>query len=802
MTWAPIVLFASLVGLLVGGWLFIQRVEQNTLRTRLAVTARLVAVRLEDYLAAQLEHVTQLGDRIEGLGGVDADEFRRLSAAQQDRASCFQALNWVDAGGVIRIVVPEEANRGALGYDLRRHPVAASAFREAEGSDRATVTPPLELLQGGWGFATYSRVRRDGRTLGFLNGVFRVDTLLARCIQRPEDEQLGYFLHDEERLVGVHGVRFDERQDAPKASHRLRIADREWRLTVVPTPRLAAAEETWADEALLLVGIALAAALTWMAEIARAKHHRVNVLAERFRVVIEHAPDAIVVFDAETGCFIDENENARRLFGRTREEMARIGFRELSPARQPDGRDSGEASRELVDRTLAGEAPGCEWTHVGADGEPIVTETRLVRLPSEGRELVRGSITDITARRRLEGRLQRGQAMEAMGRLAGGVAHDFNNVLTGIMGASELLAAQLAGDASGSKLATEISEACSRAADLTRQLLAFSRGDVVKRVPLDLNEIVERLLPMLRRTLGEHVEVVTRLAPSLDAVVIDASQLELVILNLAINGRDAMPNGGRLTIGTSMLEPAPAVPSAPEPNADPSARRVILTVQDEGEGIAPENVSRIFEPFFTTKTPTVGTGLGLATVKQVVCEAGGDVRVESGPGEGATFVVELPAVADKAREIDGAAAVLDVSPGKGTVLVVEDDDDVRAVTRRALLHAGYRVLEARDGESALELAGAYEGPIDLLLTDVVLPGIKGPEVAVRLAASRGETAILLMSGYSNGELHEPLVTGDVELLRKPFTPSALRRRVAEVLNARPSAGKDDASREGPRHVSS
>ena len=403
----------------------------------------------------------------------------------------------------------------------------------------------------------------------------------------------------------------------------------------------------------------------------------------------------------------------------------------------------------------------------------------VVRDPAGEPVRMVGIVQDITERRRLEEQFLQAQKMEAIGRLAGGVAHDFNNLLTAILGYADLLLSQIEEPHPMRGDLQEIRRAGERAAELTRQLLAFSRQQMLEPRVIDLNETVGNLENMLRRLIGEDVELVTRLEPRLGLVRADPGQLEQVILNLAVNSRDAMPEGGTLTIqtATAVLRDALSIGRAAVPAGDYS----VLEVRDTGSGMDPATHARIFEPFFTTKEKGKGTGLGLATAYGIVKQSGGYIFCESAAGSGTSFRIYLPRYSG-AREVpppSHARPSRTAAGGDRTVLLVEDEDGVRKLSRRLLEADGFRVLEASGGEQALALVRSHPGPIHLLLTDVVMPGLKGPEVARRVSRIRPDIKVLYMSGYANVEVPD-LGTGAL-LLQKPFTPEGLAAKIEEAL---------------------
>jgi len=505
---------------------------------------------------------------------------------------------------------------------------------------------------------------------------------------------------------------------------------------------------------------------------------------ERLRLLISHSSDVIAVV-GEDGVLRWVGESAERILGAGgNRHVGRRALDLVHPADHP--RLQGLLARARAE-------PGGTWPLEArlrhADGqwrEFEVTVVSLLHEPTVAGILV--TARDVTDRRRLEDQLRQAQKMEAMGRLAGGVAHDFNNLLTVIRSSAELLGVDLAADDPRHEEVTEIAAAAERAAGLTRQLLAFSRRQPVAPRVVPLNDVARGAERLLERLLGEDVRLVTVLDAAEPAVLADPGQLEQVLLNLALNARDAMPQGGSMVIETSVVRlDAAYAELVPGAGAGPHAA---LKVSDTGIGMSREVQARVFEPFFTTKPPGQGTGLGLATVYGIVQQAGGHVVVYSEPGLGSTFKVLLP-LATVAEDGEAEARPPRRTPvglaamqrGSETILLAEDEPSLRRLARRALEGLGYRVLEAADGAAALEAARAYEGRIDLLLSDVVMPNLGGRETAETLLRERPGLRVLFMSGYTADVMLRHLVAEEgAPFLEKPFTVELLARKVREALD--------------------
>jgi PAS domain S-box-containing protein len=447
--------------------------------------------------------------------------------------------------------------------------------------------------------------------------------------------------------------------------------------------------------------------------------------------------------------------------------------------------DDRQAMRQALERATASDGEylvECRMGPPGAQTVQVVAQGRVVRDALGEPVRLAGVALDVTARRELESQLRHAQKMESVGRLAGGIAHDFNNLLTAITGHGDLLAQSLAPDDPGQEDVAAINAAAGRAAALTRQLLAYGRQSLLRPEPIDLNAVVSDIEPMLHRLIGEDVALQTDLAPDLGWVQADAGQLDQVILNLVVNARDALSTGGTIELTTANVELDGAY-AAEHPTVR-SGSYVAIAVSDDGVGIDQATLARIFEPYFTTKDRERGTGLGLATVLGIVEQSGGHIDVESTVGEGTTFRVYLPRQSVPAV---GSATPVATSPdlagGRETILLAEDEEAVRSLTAMILERSGYRVIAAADGIAALEAAAAHDGPIDLLLTDVIMPRLNGRELATRFAERHPSARVLFMSGYAGDSLSaQGVLDSSVAFLAKPFLPAELARTVREVLD--------------------
>jgi PAS domain S-box-containing protein len=500
---------------------------------------------------------------------------------------------------------------------------------------------------------------------------------------------------------------------------------------------------------------------------------------ERYRRLVESIYDyAICLLDAR-GQISSWNGGAERIFGYTRPEIigSPLGrlFQPLDTTRQ--------LPQQILDEAARGGSYESEVWTIRQDGSKLLASLLLTALRDDDGTLHGYTLVsrDITEQSRMAEERMQSQKMEVIGRLAGSVAHDFNNLLTIVSGFAELLQTAMQPEESRRAYVDEIIKAADQAASLTQQLLAFGRRQLLRPQVIDINEIITNMEVMIRRLIGEDVELVIRLEADPSHIRADPVQIQQALLNLVINARDAMPAGGRITVATGNSPAGPGVGAAAS-----SGQQVTLVVSDTGHGIDNETMARIFEPFFSTKAIGKGSGLGLATVDGIVAQSGGRITVFSEIDQGTSFTVSLP-VTDDSRSGSPEGEPATSPTGSETILLVEDEAALRRLSRRILAQFGYTVIEAPNGEEALRLAEAYGGTIHLVLTDVVMPRLSGRDLAQRVLGSHPESKILYMSGYTDDAVvQRGVLEHEVTLLRKPFTPYALVASVREVLDGTPS----------------
>jgi len=503
--------------------------------------------------------------------------------------------------------------------------------------------------------------------------------------------------------------------------------------------------------------------------------------SDQYRALFEQSADAILIIDGDT--FVDCNQaTVDMLRYRDREELLRTHPSELSPLTQPDGRSSFEKANEMIAMAFREGSHRFEWDHKRADGEVFPVEVLLTVLPQGDRTILHTVWRDITDRKRLEHQLLHSQKMDAIGQLAGGIAHDFNNLLVAIIGNADLLADAVSDKPELRDLAEQVRLAGERAASLTRQLLAFSRKQLLQPKVFDLNAILVDLEKFLGRLIGENIALVTRLHDGAVKVKADPGQLEQVVINLVTNARDAQDDGGAITIQTSVVvidELTDHTKLGLEPG-----RYAKLVVADGGRGMSEEMAKQAFDPFFTTKEVGQGTGLGLSTVYGIVKQSQGDVILESVPDRGTTITIYLPEIgADESAVAQQSTETAASLGGHETILVAEDEPAVSGLVARVLRQHGYRVLLASDGVEAFARYKRHCEEIDLVFTDIIMPNLCGPDL-IRLLHNEGfDPNVLFASGYMDSEFDQvKAMDEEANLILKPFSPDDLLRRIRKALD--------------------
>jgi two-component system cell cycle sensor histidine kinase/response regulator CckA len=501
---------------------------------------------------------------------------------------------------------------------------------------------------------------------------------------------------------------------------------------------------------------------------------------DSYRELFERSADAILIIEGET--FVDCNEATVKMLRYTsREEVLQTHPSELSPAQQPDGRESFEKANEMISIAFERGSHRFEWDHKRADGEVFPVEVLLTAIQEPGRRTLHVVWRDITERRLLEDELRQAMKMDAIGKLTGGIAHDFNNLLVAIVGNAELLDDLLEDNPEAREHVGEILQAGEKAADLVRQLLAFGRKQQLLPAVLDLNELTLDMQKLLERLIGEDITLVPRLTEGPVSITADRSQIEQVLLNLAANARDAMPEGGDLVIETSRVQVTSSNVDVGHDLQD--GEYASLSVSDTGCGMDNETVQRAFDPFFTTKGVGRGSGLGLATVYGIVMQSGGTVSLASTVGHGTRVEILLPLTTESLAPVQRQQKPPTSGKGGGeTILVTEDDESVSRLVRRALEARGHRVLVCKDGQDALATYQDHSDEIALLITDVIMPNLSGPKLVAALEELGHRPRVLFMSGYTDdalSRLHE--LDQGVDMLQKPFSAGELVRRVNEAL---------------------
>jgi PAS domain S-box-containing protein len=724
----------------------------------------------------------QLGSALEGQMTSLTHLAQRYGPAFRERRDWaielvgLKLLFWVEPTGEVRWVIPRTGNEAVLAADFS----ASRAVLQARQTGRSATA--RSLIPGPPGDSRVELalpVQAGEQLAGFLVAEFSTRDVFSAVLASPATAPgWSFVLLDNDRVVYRRGPPGEWLAEVPvkdvESSIRLRIA---------PAPEAAARLESSLPRTVLATGVVIALLLAASLSFAQSSRRRAEQAREseqRYRQFFESHLTGAIVTDPE-GRLLEANPVALRMLGLGSVKDFE-GRRMSSLYARPEER--GELLARVRDREHVDQV---EVELRKPDGRPLHVLINMTgRRDAEGRLMeINAFLLDVTDKKRMETQLRQAQKMDAIGRLAGGVAHDFNNLLGVITGYGELLERELTPDHPGRRRLREIRRAADSASALTRQLLIFSRQQSLEMQVVDLNEIVPGAERMLRRLIGEHIELVATLLPGLGRVRADPGQVEQVILNLAINARDAMPTGGRLMIETANVDLDERYVST-HAGVKPGPY-VMLAVSDTGHGMDPDTLSHAFEPFFTTKEKGKGTGLGLATVYGIVQQSGGTVNVYSEPGHGTSFKIYLPRIADPRSPEKAAVAPPAAIGGTETILLVEDSDSLREMIGEVLEASGYSVIQASTPERSTKMLVDKGATVDLLLTDVIMPGMAGPELAARLQSTNPRARVLYISGYTDEMIgsHGGIQPG-MHFLQKPFTFEALLTKVREVLDARPS----------------
>ena len=759
----------------------VQKSESERIQLETQITAEQIRLRLEAWIDARVAVVQHLGNK----QFIDQTDIEKLFAEQAqhllDLYPGIQAINYIDDYWVIRIITPVETNLPALNKDLRNHPnasVAASLTRARE-TGRIASTTVIDLLQGGKGIATYQTLLdKNDLALGYINGVFKITMMLDTCLAEDNLRERFRFRFVEENgaLAYLHpdadtGEEWEYAFDLP-----VRIADRHWILRLAPTSRYILASRNQADEILAVTGLVLVVLLALLLRALLLRQAALRKSQAKYRLLVENQNDLVVQFDRDSR-FLYVSPSYCQVFGKTEQEL--LG-RDILPQVHEDDREA--TARSLASLMEPPHRSYHELRVMTSDGWRWLAWSNRAVLNSAGKmEAVTAVGRDITARRKLEEQLIQSQKMQAIGLLAGGIAHDFNNLLHSMLNNLEFVSQEFQPEGQVGQDLEQVRRGVDKAMVLTRQLLAFSRQQVLQPSSLDLNDVIEDMLQMMRRMID--VSITIDFAPAADRVRIhaDRGQVEQIFMNLCVNSQDAISGTGAITVRTEARE-IDAAFCEHHHEAKPG-KYGVLTVEDTGQGMAPEVMERIFEPFFTTKEVGQGTGLGLASIYGIVRQHDGLMLVESEPGHGTKFSVYLPRSEMEVTRPTVKAPRKPAAGGDETILVAEDNEDVRNLAVRVLKKGGYQVLVATDGEEAVEVFKKNADKVDLVMLDLVMPRLGGREAGEQIRQVKDKIRILFASGYDPTSVGREIRELDgADILMKPFGIPELLGKVREILD--------------------
>jgi PAS domain S-box-containing protein len=779
----PLAFFLLSLGVIFFLWNNARETRINNLEFETAVTAEQIKLRLEAWVDSRTAILQYMGSNWENLPQLGESRFTNDAQEIIDLYPGFQAINLIDEDWIIRVVVPEATNEAALNKDLHIHPDPAvgTALQEALDTISIRRSPMIHLLQGKPGFATYFPIfGSDGKRLGVLNGVFVMEQLVNSCLSEKRLKER--FAITIKTLSGETAYShtpqgFPENLPESLEGLNIRIVDKYWRLSLVPLASVSRPLLLTGEGVGLVGGTILALALSLLLRAYLFRVGELRVSRENYKLLVDNQADMVVKLDSEDRFLFVSPSTVKKIgvpeadiLGHKTSEFVHPDDTHLLEALIQARKSGQDDLGNLVVRLK--NFDGWVWTS-WAGSAIRNAEGQVQALVIVGR--------DITQQREMESRLRQGQKMQAVGQLAGGVAHDFNNIIQAILGYLGFVKEGLPPDSESYQDLTQAEIAAERAAALTRQLLAFSRRQMLLPVLLDLNKVTSELLPMLRRLLGESIALNSHFGSDLSPVLADRSQIEQILVNLCINSRDAIAEEtGVITIETSEIsldEDFCLTHQWAEPG-----QWIRLSLTDSGQGMNENTMAQIFEPFFTTKEMGKGSGLGLATVYGIVKQHEGLIDVESLPGQGTCFSLFFRAVDGQAPE-DKSDKVHLAKPGVETILLAEDEEMVRNLTTRILEMAGYRVLVADNGRRAHKLWVEKNQEIDIVVMDMVMPQMGGRELSELILEDRPDARILFISGYDSESFRAPMDLDETKnILLKPFNRELLLNRVREILD--------------------
>ena len=775
----PLVLLLILISSTFVLYLNLSEKQDLELQTTTKITTEQAGKRLESWVKVRTHVLWQVVDRVPPLNGGSSTPFVNGAFNVILQHSGLLAVNWINKDLTIAIVVPTEGNEKALGRSLKEHPdpeVRRTLDRVLKTKAFA-ATPPVELLQGGAGIAAYLPVYDDaGKLLGLVNGVFRIREMVDAALPEPElRSRFRLALIDENGKTRVNlGDLNLQNPSRFVFSYPINLFDQSWTLVLEPYPGYISEFSGRGKIFFLVLGFIFALAISGFLHLLLMRQDLLREKESRYRSLFERSRDAIYLSQVD-GQIIDANKACQELLRYTLPEVRRLDANMLYQSE--DVFDKLIAS--LTDFGFVQDVPA---TLIRRDGKTVsCLMTASYFLDATGAiEGIQWIIRDISEKLELEEKFHQAQKMEALGRLAGGIAHDFNNLLTAQFGQVELIRSALPPNSAATPYVQDFQDTTERAAELTRRLLAFSRKQPVKPRLVNLNEVIRSAEKLLGRLISEDVTMTIALGNTCGYVNVDPVQVEQVLFNLVVNARDAMQNGGELTIRTECIQS----PAFEDENSESSVENkfIRMIVTDSGTGIPPEIIPHIFEPYFTTKPETKGTGLGLATVFGVMEQLHGRIDLKSTMGEGTTFFLDFPISMSTTDNNHDSESSNGPFRGKGVILIVEDDDSVRLTTQELLRTLGYVVESASTPEEGIRQCEMRNGELSLLLTDIVMPGMSGPEMIKKLRERYPRLRYLYMSGHTPQDYYRRGLLGpNDDILQKPFTVRELAERIHEKM---------------------